>query len=216
MRCCHISQNTSPCSGGWTPSFPWPQFLLSLVSQQNLKKTQIFLFYCFSQILLIGGRNPMEDVEKFKEHGWVVWQCLRAVVFPLSGFSPLLELGWCCRIFWGELGNFGICSWSEEMLLCDLSTTYLLFGWRAGLESVFSEYFTSPCSVISWNCLVLILVLQFISHWWYFLWLMVTFHSCCLYSELLLPQGMCFHLGISPLPWHLTGTEIWMQLKVTE
>lgn len=26
-------------------------------------------FPMFSQILLIGGRNPMEDVEKFKEHG---------------------------------------------------------------------------------------------------------------------------------------------------
>lgn len=177
MRCCHISQNTSPCSGGWTSSFPWPQFLLSLVSQQNLKKTQIFLFCCFSQILLIGGRNPMEDVEKFKEHGWVVCQCLRAVVFSLSGFSAqscdpagagmVLQnlLGWAGK-WWGLFLEWGdALMWHQHI--------YLLFGWRAGLESVFSECFTSPCSIISWNCLLLILVMEFwrspICHWWYFL-----------------------------------------------
>lgn len=122
MRCCPISQNTSPCSGGWNSSFPWAQFPLSLVNQQNLNMTQIFLFYCFSQILLIGGRNPMEDVEKFKEHGWVVFQCLRAVVFSLSGVSAQscgpAAMGWCCQnlLGWaGELWDLPL-EWGEALM----------------------------------------------------------------------------------------------------
>lgn len=57
---------------------------------------------------------------------------------PCQGFQlravVLLVLEWdgAARIFWGELGNCGVCSWSEvqceERLLCDTSTIYLLFG----------------------------------------------------------------------------------------
>lgn len=55
---------------------------------------------------------------------------------PCQGFQPraviLLVPGWCCRIFWGELGNGGVCSWSEEMLLCDISTFICCLGEEQG------------------------------------------------------------------------------------
>lgn len=85
------------------PMFRWVNLIISTISfchlwtSKTLKMTQTFLFYCFSQILLIGGRNPMEDVEKFKEHGWVV--CLsvsQSCAFLLvRGFSPELWSCWC-------------------------------------------------------------------------------------------------------------------------
>lgn len=51
---------------------------------------------------------------------------------PCQGFQPravaLLQWDGAARIFWGELGNCGVFFWSEERLLCAISTIYLLFG----------------------------------------------------------------------------------------
>lgn len=95
------------------------------MNRQSLKMTQIFLFYCFSQILLIGGRNPMEDVEKFKEHGWVV--CLS--VSQSCGFLLV-------RVFRSEL--FSCWCWNgtvlPESVGCDGKLWGLFLVWGTAWE----------------------------------------------------------------------------------
>uniref|UniRef100_A0AAR2IMP7 ATP-dependent RNA helicase n=1 Tax=Pygocentrus nattereri TaxID=42514 RepID=A0AAR2IMP7_PYGNA len=51
---------------GKTLAFVIPVLEILLKREEKLKKMQVI---CFQQILLIGGSNPIEDVEKFKTHG---------------------------------------------------------------------------------------------------------------------------------------------------